>query len=78
MKILFVGPGLLPIPPQGWGGIEHLVWVMNLALKELGHDVQIVNTTNPKEIVYEVNTYRPDFVHIQYDDWVLLLSLIHI
>ena len=76
MKILFVGPGLLPIPPQGWGGIEHLVWDMNLALKELGHDVQIVNTTNPKEIVYEVNTYRPDFVHIQYDDWVLLYPYI--
>jgi len=76
MKILFVGPGLLPIPPQGWGGIEHLVWDMNLALKELGHDVKIVNTTNPKEIVYEVNTYRPDFVHIQYDDWVLLYPYI--
>ena len=41
MKILFVGPGLLPIPPQGWGGIEHLVWDMNLALKELGHDVKL-------------------------------------
>ena len=52
MKILFVGPGLLPIPPKGWGGIEHLVWDMKLALTKLNHDVKIVNTTNPKEIIY--------------------------
>ena len=51
MKILFVGPGLLPIPPKGWGGIEHLVWDMKLALTKLNHDVKIVNTTNPKEII---------------------------
>ena len=76
MKILFVGPGLLPIPPEGWGGIEHLVWDMKLALNKLGHDVKIVNTTNPKEIIYEINTYRPDFVHVQYDDWILLYPYI--
>ena len=55
MKILFVGPGLLPIPPKGWGGIEHLVWDMRLALTKLNHDVKIVNTTNPKEIIFEIN-----------------------
>ena len=76
MKILFVGPGLLPIPPKGWGGIEHLVWDMKLALTKLNHDVKIVNTTNPKEIIYEINNYRPDFVHVQYDDWVLLCPYI--
>ena len=76
MKILFVGPGLLPIPPEGWGGIEHLVWDMKLALNKLDHDVKIVNTTNPKEIIYEINTYRPDFVHVQYDDWILLYPYI--
>ena len=76
MKILFVGPGLLPIPPEGWGGIEHLVWDMKLALNKLNHDVKIVNTTNPKEIIFEINNYRPDFVHVQYDDWVLLYPYI--
>ena len=76
MKILFVGPGLLPIPPEGWGGIEHLVWDMKLALNKLSHDVKIVNTTNPKEIIFEINNYRPDFVHVQYDDWVLLYPYI--
>ena len=76
MKILFVGPGLLPIPPEGWGGIEHLVWDMKLAFNKLSHDVKIVNTTNPKEIIFEINNYRPDFVHVQYDDWVLLYPYI--
>ena len=76
MKISFVGPGLLPIPPQGWGGIEHLVWDMKLALNKLGHDVQIINTVNPKEIIYEINNFKPDFVHVQYDDWILIYPYI--
>ena len=32
----------MPIPPEGWGGVEHLVWDMKLALNELNHDVQII------------------------------------
>lgn len=76
MKISIIGPGLLPIPPQGWGGIEHLVWDMKLALNKHGHDVQIINTTNAQEIIEKVNHFRPDFVHIQYDDWVVLYPYI--
>ena len=72
MKISFVGPGLLPIPPEGWGGIEHLVWDMSLSLDRLGHEVQIVNQLDPNKIIRELNQFAPDFVHIQYDDWVIL------
>ena len=76
MKISIVGPGLLPIPPKGWGGIEHLVWDMKLALNKHGHDVQIINTTNAQEIIEKINYFRPDFVHIQYDDYVVLYPYI--
>ena len=50
MKISIVGPGLMPIPPKGWGAVECLIWDMANALKDLGQEVQIINTTdfNPK------------------------------
>tara|TARA_Y100001972_G_scaffold115726_1_gene152765 strand:- start:1306 stop:2133 length:828 start_codon:yes stop_codon:yes gene_type:complete len=38
--------------------------------------VQIINTTDPNKIIAEINSYRPDFVHIHYDDWVVLYPYI--
>ena len=70
MKITLVGPGIMPIPPTGWGAVEILVWDTKNALEELGHEVQIVNTRNPQEIIDQINTFRPDFVHVHYDEFV--------
>lgn len=72
MKITLVGPGLSPIPPTGWGAVEILVWEMNLAYKKMGHEVQIVNTTDLNDALRQINQFEPDFVHIQYDDYVIL------
>ena len=76
MRIAIIGPGIMPIPPTGWGAVEILVWDQNLALKELGHEVQIINTPNPVEIIEQINAFRPDFVHIQYDDFIGLYPYI--
>ena len=70
MKIVIVGPGIMPIPPTGWGAVEILIWDQKLALEELGHEVVIVNTPHPMEIIQEINNNAPDFVHIQYDDFI--------
>ena len=79
MKISIVGPGLMPIPPKGWGAVESLIWDMANALKELGHSVQIVNTTDGNEVYKAIEGFAPDFVHINYDDFIVVyLSLIHI
>ena len=51
MKISIVGPGLMPIPPKGWGAVESLIWDMANALKELGHSVQIINTTDGNKVL---------------------------
>ena len=72
MKISIVGPGIMPIPPTGWGAVEILIWDQKLALESLGHEVDIVNTQSPVEILQQINNFRPDFVHIQYDDFVEL------
>ena len=76
MKISIVGPGIMPIPPTGWGAVEILIWDQKLALEKLGHEVDIVNTKSPVEIVQKINAYRPDFVHIQYDDFIELYPYI--
>ena len=76
MKIAIVGPGIMEIPPKGWGAVEILIWDQKLALEELGHEVVIVNTQSPVEILQGVNGCRPDFVHIQYDDFIELYPYI--
>ena len=60
----------MPIPPTGWGAVEILIWDTKNALESLGHEVQIVNTKNARQIIDEINYFRPDFVHIHYDEFI--------
>jgi glycosyltransferase involved in cell wall biosynthesis len=76
MKISIIGPGIMPIPPTGWGAVEILIWDYYQELTKLGHEVQIVNTQNLQQIVDEVNSFNPDFVHLQYDDLYQVLDWI--
>ena len=75
MRISIIGPAL-PIPPKGWGAVESLIWDMKLSLNKLGHEVQIVNVNDPYQIINMINQFRPDFVHINYDDWIGLYPYI--
>ena len=72
MKISIIGPGLMPIPPKGWGAVESLIWDMANALKDLKHEVQIINTTDGNKVLAAINDFNPDFVHINYDDFIVL------
>jgi autotransporter strand-loop-strand O-heptosyltransferase len=36
MKVINVTPGLLPIPPNGWGAVEKIIWDYHLALEASG------------------------------------------
>jgi len=70
MKITLIGPGIMPIPPTGWGAVEILIWDTKTALEAIGHEVQIINTKDARQIINEVNEFRPDFVHIHYDEFI--------
>lgn len=72
MKICIVGPGYMSIPPKGWGAVEILIDDYRKTLIDMGHQVEIVNTRDPNLIVAIVNACKPDFVHIQYDEFVIL------
>ena len=50
MRITLIGPGIMPIPPTGWGACEILIWDTKLALEALGHEVQIINTKDARQI----------------------------
>jgi glycosyltransferase involved in cell wall biosynthesis len=76
MKISIIGPGFMSIPPIGWGAIESLVWDYSENLKKNGHNVQVVNTSDNSEIINLVNSFNPDFVHLQYDDYAYLMKYI--
>ena len=77
MKISIIGPGIMPIPPVGWGAVEILIWDYYQELIKLGHEVQLVNTPNSNEIITQVNNFNPDFVHLQYDNFAYLLPAIN-
>tara|TARA_R110001606_G_scaffold34013_2_gene100851 strand:- start:4030 stop:4983 length:954 start_codon:yes stop_codon:yes gene_type:complete len=73
MKICIVGPGIMPIPPTGWGAVEILIDDYRNTLEKLGHEVIIVNVPNPDDIIRQVNNCDPEFVHIQYDDFIQIV-----
>ena len=77
MKISIIGPGLMPIPPKGWGAVESLIWDMANALKDLGQEVQIINTTDPNKVLNAINEFNPDFVHINYDDFINAKNVVY-
>jgi len=80
MKICLVAPGIMIIPPDGWGAVEILIWDYFNELLKLGHDVNIINKlrSNPmeqmngnsqycQELITEINEGDYDFVHLHYD-----------
>jgi len=77
MKICLIGPGLMEIPPFGWGAVEIIIWDYYELLTNKGHEVIIVNESNKRNIIKIVNKYNPDFVHLHYDDYFDILNSIN-
>jgi len=67
MNIAFIGPGIMPIPPNGWGAVEMLIWDYATVLGELGHTGVIINTPDRDQIIQELKEKEFDIVHLHYD-----------
>jgi glycosyltransferase involved in cell wall biosynthesis len=74
MNIAFIGPGILPIPPNGWGAVELLVWEYAKELGELGHTGTIINTPDHDQIIDELKNDEYDFIHLHYDMFYSILD----
>jgi len=70
MKICIIGPGMISIPPIGWGAVEILIDDYRNSLEALGHEVYIINTKDMALAAFITNNLSPDFVHVQYDDYI--------
>jgi glycosyltransferase involved in cell wall biosynthesis len=67
MNIAFIGPGIMPIPPVGWGAVEMLIWDYANILGELGHTGVIINTPDRNQIIEELKQDKFDVIHLHYD-----------
>jgi|Laugrespbdmm15sn_2_1035079.scaffolds.fasta_scaffold27609_1 glycosyltransferase involved in cell wall biosynthesis len=68
MKIVLIAPGIVAIPPPGWGAVEILIWDLKIHLeKTYNADVVIINTPHWWDIIQYTNENKPDIVHIHYD-----------
>ena len=80
MKIAIIAPGIMPVPPPGWGAVEILIWDYYNELHAAGHNVVIINKirthpadqSNPstaycRELISDINNGGFDFVHLHYD-----------
>ena len=57
MKITQITPGLISIPPNGWGAIEKVIWNYKLQFEEMGHvcDIKYLN---------DVDVNNTDIIHL--------------
>jgi len=77
LKIAIIGPGLMPIPPKGWGAVESLIWDYYTELTKLENEVVIFNDKDLEGVARDINLFEPDFVHLQYDDYLPMLNYIN-
>jgi len=74
LSILLVGHGSLPIPPNGWGAVESLIYEYKCQLETLGHTVSLLNTPDMRLIVEHLHTHSYDVVHFHNDALINLMD----
>jgi hypothetical protein len=52
MRISQVTPGLIPIPPNGWGAVEKIIWEYHCISNDMGHDshIKYLNDVDPSSL----------------------------
>lgn len=54
MNITQITPGIISVPPNGWGATERIIWEYKIALEKIGHtcDVKFLNDVTTTDIVH--------------------------
>ena len=63
MRIALVAPPWFPIPPEGYGGIERVVYLLGRGLVELGHDVTVFGRKGRPSKLRTLDLVRGDWSH---------------
>ena len=76
MKICFVAPGEIEIPPNGWGALETVLWNQYQSLKKLGEEVYFINEKDTSKTYKKILEINPDVVHLHYGKhWQMMPEL---
>jgi glycosyltransferase involved in cell wall biosynthesis len=85
MKIVELGMGVRPIPPDGYGAIEQTIWDLTTAFRALGHEVEVVNPVEEANLRHEwrparraprmVRGHHGDVLHIHLERQGFFLGL---
>lgn len=72
MRLVLIGPGLMSIPPKGWGAVESLIWDYYTCIRTYHPDVDvhIVNEKEESVMLEKLRTLNPDIVHLHYDAYI--------
>ena len=70
MRITIIGPGIMQIPPVGWGATEILINDHAIKLKELGHQITVVNEINLEKRKKLILKSNPQIIHLHYEDYL--------
>ena len=77
MRILYIGPASnVSIPPDGWGGIEKVIWKHTVGMRNLGHEVDIYNNNNFNELYDKISHQQYEIIHI-HNEWEFEFLLKH-
>ncbi|UHS57110.1 hypothetical protein [Agrobacterium vaccinii] len=77
LKIALIAPGLISIPPKGWGAIETLVYDYSVELERQGYQVLIVNDGSSSSVINKVNAFNADVVHCHADNLIKCMPYIN-
>lgn len=67
MRIVQITPGIIPIPPNGWGAVEKIIWEYKLSLEKIGFQTEILYAD-------EVKNEKGQIVHVHMAN---LANLLH-
>lgn len=73
MKICFIGPGEIEIPPIGWGALETVLWNQYTELKKFGIETYFCNERDTDATFNLVSKYKPDIIHLHYGNHYRLM-----
>ncbi len=80
MKIAITAPPWISIPPQGYGGIERVVWNLVEGFKQKGHDITLYSTGDSTTLSH-LEYYYPHALgnnfHLKLNPYLLLNHMYH-
>ena len=69
-KVILVAPGILEVPPKGWGAIEKIVDFQRNALRKSGVNVSVLNSKSRIIHSFIALFVRPKIVHIHFEPYI--------